>query len=75
MTDHAEENFIPRPHFILDAAMLADMMTDLAAARRCQDCNREPAVYVEGDEEFEVVATHDPTCPALLELKRQGGGD
>jgi hypothetical protein len=75
MTDHTEETFIPRTHYLLDAGAVADMLAELAAARRCEDCTGEPAICVEGSEEWELVQTHDTTCPALLELRRQGGGD
>lgn len=75
MTDHTDKTFMPRTHYVLDAGTVADMLTELATAKRCQDCNEEPAVCVEGSEEWELVATHDPTCPSLVEPKRQKAGD
>ncbi|GAB3995311.1 hypothetical protein GCM10029992_12230 [Glycomyces albus] len=63
----------PMPfHIVIRPETLADMMTDLATAPHCEDCTGGPAICAEGDEEWEIVQTHDTTCPALLELKRQG---
>lgn len=51
-------------HILIRSGTLADMLTEIAAALPCEDCTGEPAICVEGPEEWELVDVHDTSCPA-----------
>ncbi|MGH8794443.1 MAG: hypothetical protein ACRDXX_17555 [Stackebrandtia sp.] len=57
-------------HILIRRGALADMITELSRATPCDGCTGEPAIRIEGDEEWELVAVHDVACPSSNRSQR-----